>query len=145
MTQDTNPTEAPAPSMAKACPNCGDQVAPGGRGMGRTFCDADCRQAHNARTKARGAVIAPLAMAWMLTRHAKPGTTEWLTCKDARREVTAMCKIFNEEDAAAGRPPADEYARTLLRPIDSNSMDEDGQPLPYEERSPSMYADRRRG
>lgn len=146
------PTNTPAAALVVAlaaftakleacppCPNCGDPVLPGGRGLGRTFCKTACRDGWNARQKARGAVLAPYLMAWMSTRHAKPGTVEAQVCRDARAEVTAIARTFLLEDREAGRPPAENYAMTLLRPVFPGYEDK-----PYEARPLSLYADRRR-
>lgn len=100
---------------AALCPNCGNEVQPGGRGLGRIFCSKACRLAFNARTKARGAVLAPFIQAQTQTRHAKPGTIEADICAYARAEITQIGAIFNEEDVEAGRPPASAYVLALMK------------------------------
>ena len=97
------------------CPNCGIIVPPGGRGLGRVFCSKKCRLAFNARTKARGAVLAPFIQAQTQTRHAKAGTIEAEICSYARSEITQIGAIFNEQDEEAGRPPASAYVLAVMR------------------------------
>ncbi len=97
------------------CPNCGNAVEPGGRGLGRIFCQPKCQQAYNARNKARGAILAPLATAAAQTRHAKPGTRQAAVSTYARAELTSIAAHFNEQDREAGRPPAWEYIEAMMK------------------------------
>lgn len=103
------------PHGPATCPECGLQVEPGGRGLGRIFCSKAHRLTFNARTKARGAVLAPYEQAAAQTRHAKPGTLEAEVSRFARSEITSISSIFNDEDEAAGRPPAWRYVESLMR------------------------------
>jgi hypothetical protein len=107
-------TETITDAATKVCPNCGEDVPPGGTGLGRTFCSAACRRAFNNRTKAEGAVMASLVKAWVLNRHAKPGTREAEVCSNARRELTEIARIFLDNDEAAGRPPITAYVGEML-------------------------------
>ncbi len=100
---------------APLCPNCGNEVEPGGRGLGRIFCQAKCRLEFNARMKARGAVLAPYIQAQTQTRHAKAGSTAAAVCAYARSEITQIGAIFNDEDREAGRPPASAYVEAMMR------------------------------
>lgn len=104
----------PVASTEKHCPNCGDAVQPGGRGLGKVFCDKTCRVAFNNRAKAEGAVIVALVKCWLATRHAKPGTREADVCRRARRELTDIGRHLLERDAQAGRPPIVDYVEVLL-------------------------------
>ena len=112
MTTETSTELAP---LAACCPNCGKAVQPGGRGLGRIFCSKRCRLEHNARTKARGAILAPLEQAAAQTRHAKPGTRQAAVSTYARAEITAIAGMFNDEDAEAGRPPAWQYIEAVMK------------------------------
>ena len=114
MTPETTQTVAPA-IVSGRCPNCGVDVPPGGRGRGRVFHEKECREQFAARAKAQGAVLLPIFLAWMETRHAKPGTPEYQLCRDARKEATEMARSFREEAREAGRPPMHEYVATLFR------------------------------
>jgi endogenous inhibitor of DNA gyrase (YacG/DUF329 family) len=110
------PVSAPlAPVPARLCPNCGDPVPAGGRGLGRTFCSKDCRVAFNNRAKAEGAVVIALAKCWTANRHAKPGTREADLCRRARSELTEILRMMVDADEEAGRPPVADYVETLLR------------------------------
>jgi endogenous inhibitor of DNA gyrase (YacG/DUF329 family) len=102
------------PHGDRRCPECGIQVQPGGRGLGRTFCCKEHRLAFNARWKGRGAVLGPLQAAQNETRHAKPGTREAAVCSFARSELTQAATLFNEEDEEAGRPPAWLYIEAVM-------------------------------
>ena len=97
------------------CPHTRRIVPPGCRGHGRVFCSKVCRLAFNARTKARGAVLAPFIQAQTQTRHAKAGTIEAEICRYARSVITQIGTIFNEQDDEAGRPPASAYVLALMR------------------------------
>ncbi len=105
----------PIASTTGVCPNCGDVVAPGGRGRGKVFCRPKCRELFSNRAKTDGAPLYAFVMAWMETKHAKPGTREAEIRKVASREVGAMCKHFRERDAEEGRPPMSDYVETLTR------------------------------
>jgi endogenous inhibitor of DNA gyrase (YacG/DUF329 family) len=114
MTDTLNPVAAaPAPVPARLCPNCGDPVPAGGRGLGRTFCSKDCRVAFNNRAKAEGAVIVALAKCWTDNRHAKPGSREAELCRWARSELTETLRMMLDADKDAGRPPVADYVETL--------------------------------
>lgn len=120
MTHLTTPDAALAAPSAdtpatKTCPNCGVVFNVGGRGLGKTFCAKECRSAFNNRAKAEGAVMASLVKAWVLNRHAKPGSREADVCRVARGELTEIARLFIENDAAAGRPPVTGYVEELLR------------------------------
>lgn len=139
----TTETVLDAPEAAPAaliCPNCGASFAPGGRGMGKVFCSTACREAQNARNKARGAVLAPLVLAWLETRHAERGSEAALICSDARRELTEIGRVFLKEDKAAGRPAAASYAAVIMRPY----CGAEDAARPYAARSPAKWEDRRR-
>lgn len=99
---------------ARLCPECGSEVEPGGRGLGRTFCCKEHRLRFFARWKGRGAVLGPLQAAQNETRHAKPGTREAAVCSFARSEITQACSAFNDEDREAGRPPAWQYVEAMM-------------------------------
>jgi endogenous inhibitor of DNA gyrase (YacG/DUF329 family) len=102
------------PHGARCCPECGIEVQPGGRGLGRTFCSKEHRLTFFARWKGRGAVIGPLMAAQNETRHAKPGTREAAVCSYARSEMTQAATIFNQQDEDAGRPAAWLYVEALM-------------------------------
>lgn len=63
--------------------------------------------------KARGGPLVPLVLAWTETRHAKAGTREAEICSYARREITAIASMFNDEDG--GGQNAVDYVETLMR------------------------------
>ena len=103
-----------APETA-LCPNCGSPFEKGGRGLGKVFCKSECRVDFDQRRKAEGGPMAPLVKAWIATRHAPAGSREAEICAYARRELTEMARILNEEDAEAGRPDAVLYVEALMR------------------------------
>ena len=106
---DTNADNAP-----RSCPGCGGRIEGAGRGLGKSFCAASCRQGFHNRQKAEGATIAALTKAWQATRHAKAGTREAEVCRFARQELTALAGHWNDQDEAAGRPSAVEYVAGLM-------------------------------
>lgn len=112
------PPAAPVgiPPRALACLNCGSDLQPGGRGTGRLFCPAStgrhCRSEFHGRNKGR-AVLVPLVLAWLETRHAKDPDGRAI-CRAARKELTAIGRLYLGQDRDAGRPPARDYARSLL-------------------------------
>ena len=85
----------------KQCGECG-----GGMLLKRDhkrFCSAACRKTWNNRQTVRGGPVMPILQAWHMTRHAKPGTREAEINRYARRELTSIASIFNEQDREAGR------------------------------------------
>lgn len=104
---------APA-SVSGTCPNCGDVVEAGGRGRGRTFCRAKCRELFAARAKSEGAPLLAYVLAAIETRHAKPDTREAEICRQARSEMTAIARDILKRRKAEGMPPAADYVETLL-------------------------------
>lgn len=88
------------PLTARKCGECG--VAFETNRDGR-FCSRAHQSAFNARMKSEGAALAVVAKAWAMTRHAKPGTPEAEINKYARRELTTIASLFNEQDREAGR------------------------------------------
>lgn len=77
------------------------------------FCCRDHQRVFNNRLAVRGKVLAPLALAWAEGKgggHRKADKTAMA----AFREMTQICRRFNAEDKAAGRPPAVNYAAMLM-------------------------------
>lgn len=112
---------APAPSAALPlvkCAECGNLFVPSRRGQ--RYCPTPgakvsaCAKAANNRNIVRGGPVVPIAMAWHATRHAKPGTREAEINRYARRELTAIMRTFNQEDAEAGRASAVELVGALM-------------------------------
>lgn len=99
-----------ARSEPQLCPNCGKAVvkAPGQRGPAPTFCNAECKKAHNNRELAEGRAAIAFLKAWRVDRGAG---------EIAKESFAEMCRIadhFNAQDRAAGRPRADYYASLKL-------------------------------
>ena len=112
---DTQATLNIAPATVSGrCPNCGDDVAAGGRGRGRIFCRQRCRELFASRAKSEGAPLLPFVLAAIETRHAKPGTREAEICRQARSEMTAIARDILNRRKADGMAPAADYAETLL-------------------------------
>lgn len=109
-TPDT--TKTPDSRPERKCAGCGNSFIAGREWS--TFCSSTCRTAFGNRMKARGGPLVPLVLAWTETRHAKPGTREAEICAYARRELTGIASIFNEEDEENGRSAVD-YVETLMR------------------------------
>ena len=84
------------------------------------FCTPGHQTTFNNRMAARGKVIAPLALAWAEGKgggHRKADPRAMA----AMRELTQICREFNDEDKRANRPPAMNYATTLMErglPVD---------------------------
>lgn len=72
------------------------------------FCCPAHRTAYHNRATVRGRVLVPLAMAARVTRDGSRGDKD--TGKRAARQARALMQRYVEEDRAAGRMPADEYA-----------------------------------
>lgn len=106
----------------RVCPGCGAEFAPGGRGMGKVFCEDKCRTGFANRMKAEGGPLAAFIKAWTMTRHAKAGTREAEICRYARTQITQISSYLNDKDREAGRPPALDYVETLMQ-SGSNYMD----------------------
>jgi len=87
---------------------------------GQRFCNptrakvSPCAKAWGARNTARGGPVLPLLQAWAMTRHAKPGTREADINRYARREITAIAKLFNEQDQADDRGSVLDYVGALM-------------------------------
>lgn len=101
---------APAP---RTCPGCCKPFAPGGRGMGKSFCSDDCRKGFHAIHRKQGFPLAPLVKAWNATRHAKAGTLEAEICTFARGQLTEIARLFLDEDEEEGRDVV-AYVGTLM-------------------------------
>ncbi len=107
-------TDAPESPETALCFNCG---APVSNRRGRKFCPPEdgqnCQREFNNRMAAEGKLLAPLVKAMMATRGG--GNTPTLPiCGKARSEVTRICKLLNDADKAAGRPPAHTYVERML-------------------------------
>lgn len=103
-------TVTAAPVALRTCPGCGEQFAPGGRGLGKTFHADECRVSFHKSMKGLGGPLAPMVLAWTATRHAKPGTREAEICTFARGQITQMAREMietNDFDAVA-------YVGTLM-------------------------------
>lgn len=98
---------------ARQCLNCGTSFTP--TRDWANFCKTKCRTDFHARHKAIGGVLISLVKAWTATRHAKPGSHEAEICAYARREITSIASLFNEEDKEAGRPGAASYVDRLMQ------------------------------
>lgn len=98
----------------RICPNCGNGFVPGGRGLGKRFCNQACTRAFHNRSKGEGAVAIQLVKAWIETRHAPAGSREAGICRDARRELTQLARTLIAADRQAGRPPTADYVESLL-------------------------------
>ena len=103
-----------APETA-LCPNCGKPFEKGGRGLGKIFCLRKCYREFDRRKKSEGGPMAPLVKAWIATRHAPAGTREAEICAYARRELTQIAGLLNDEDAENNRPSAILYVEALMR------------------------------
>ena len=112
MPTDTKNADTPV-SVEKKCPNCGNGFPAGGRGMGKTFCSAECRKAYHRLAIIEGPPLAPLVKAWNATRHAKPGTREAAICTFARSQLTEIARIFLDRDEEEGRD-AVSYVGSLM-------------------------------
>lgn len=55
-----------------------------------------------------------LVKAWTATRHAPPGSREAKVCAYARREITQIASLHNEEDVAENRTSAIAYVEALM-------------------------------
>lgn len=106
---------APQPSAASAsaskrkrCPECGTDVPPKKRGIMKIFCDSKCRSQYHARSKARGQVLTPLALAWRTGR----GSTD--VSKKAYAAFVQALDDFAAADRKAGKPPVGEYVDRLM-------------------------------
>ncbi|WP_226018659.1 hypothetical protein [Novosphingobium sp. FKTRR1] len=102
-----------AAELACTCPGCGAAFAPGGRGLGKTFCSPPCRKRFHAASQMDGAVLAPLVKAWIRTRHAKPDTRAAEICRFARQQLTEIAGVQFGRDADAGRDPVT-FVGTLM-------------------------------
>jgi hypothetical protein len=105
----------------RVCVECGETFLPPQKGPGqhKRFCKTSCRTDFANREKVRGSALVTVAQVYALTRH---GRTE--EDRDLRRrcwnEMTAILKVFNDEDKACGRDARiKRYARQLVH-IDSN-------------------------
>lgn len=78
------------------------------------FCCEEHRKAFARLMAIQGAILAPLIKAWTATRHAPAGSNEAIVCGYARREITSIASILNEEDASAGVASAIEYVNALM-------------------------------
>ena len=108
-----NTISTPDGRPTRKCAGCGKLFT--ARRDWSTFCSSPCRTGFANRMKARGGPLVPLILAWTETRHAKPGTREAEICSYARREITGIASLFNEEDREGGRGSAVEYVETLMR------------------------------
>ena len=115
----TDQTTAPT-APTKACPNCGGEVGERTRGMRKSFCSSKCRTTFQNRANAEGKVVISLLKVWMETRHASPKSDDAeerrraRVCKDARREVTKIVRMFRDRDEAEGRPSLVDYVEEML-------------------------------
>jgi hypothetical protein len=105
------------------CAECATPFAPAR--AGQRFCNptkakvSPCARRWGARNLGRGSPVVPLLQAWGATRHAKAGTREADINRYARRELTTIARLYNDEDAAEGRADALAFVGTLM---DQNSM-----------------------
>jgi predicted nucleic acid-binding Zn ribbon protein len=95
--------QAPAPSPAKRCPDCGAAMP-----AQRAFCAPACRQRFHNRQAKRGRVIMPYMLAW------RGGRGSGGAAKAAFTELCAYLDHCNAQDKAAGRPPMRDYTATKL-------------------------------
>lgn len=113
----------PAPPARRRCPNCPAEFDAGGRGLGKLFCSTSCQQQWNARNKARGAVMAPMILAYAATGSARPGTPEAEIRRIAQSEMMTMARTFLAEDREAGRMGLLGWANEILIERQSRYMD----------------------
>lgn len=98
-----------APKGARRCPECLVPVKPSAAaGFRNMFCCAGHRVAYVNRNTVRGRVLVPLVMAARETRDGSRG--DKATGQRVARQARALMQRYREEDNAAGRMGAAEYA-----------------------------------